>query len=70
MIVDLAKYHWRETIHRRVCVIGTGIGGGSFITRYSDSMDDSVVIEAGSEKESTFLRSESVGRASVYPLLE
>ena len=63
MIVDLAKYNWRETIHRRVCVIGTGIGGGSFITRYSDSMDDSVVIEAGSEQESTIIRSESVGRA-------
>lgn len=62
MIVDLAKYHWRETIHRRVCVIGSGIGGGSFITRYSERMDDSVLIEAGSEKENAFIQSESVGR--------
>ena len=51
MIVDLGKNQWQRPIHRRVCVIGTGIGGGSFITRYARRNDDIVVIEAGGEEE-------------------
>jgi choline dehydrogenase-like flavoprotein len=63
MIVDLAKSRWRKSIRRRICVVGTGIGGGSFITRYSRWRDDLVVVEAGGEQESTLIRSVSVGRA-------
>jgi hypothetical protein len=62
MIVDLAKSRWRKSIRRRVCVVGTGIGGGSFITRYSHRRDDLVVVEAGGDQESPLVRSVSVGR--------
>ncbi|MFO7685976.1 MAG: GMC family oxidoreductase [Desulfobacterales bacterium] len=50
-------------MNRRVCVIGTGMGGGSFITRYTSRHNDLVVVEAGSDNESTLIRSQSAGRA-------
>lgn len=62
MIVDLAKFQWGKRIHRRICIIGTGMGGGSFITRYAGKRDDCVVVEAGSAVENTAINYESIGR--------
>ncbi len=62
MIVDLSKERLSRAVHQRVCVVGTGMGGGSFITRYLKEKSDIVVIEAGSERESVSISSESVGR--------
>jgi choline dehydrogenase-like flavoprotein len=62
MIVDLDDARFSGPVHKRVCVVGTGIGGGSFITRYTRGHDDLVVVEAGSERESTSIQLESIGR--------
>lgn len=62
MIVDLATYHMKASIQRRVCVIGSGIGGGSFVTRYTEKRHDAVVVEAGGESESTLVQYASIGR--------
>ena len=62
MIVDLATYHMKASIQRKVCVIGSGIGGGSFITRYSEERNDAVVVEAGGELESALVQYTSIGR--------
>jgi hypothetical protein len=62
MIVDLEKERLPKTIHKSVCIVGTGIGGGSFITRYLKEKGDIVVIEAGGERENTAIRMEPAGR--------
>lgn len=62
MIVDLATYHMKASIRRRVCVIGSGIGGGSFIARYTEKRNDAVVVEAGGESESSLVQYASIGR--------
>ena len=62
MIVDLGNERFTDMVHKRICVVGTGIGGGSFIDRYLKKKDDIVVIEAGSTHENTSIRSDSVGR--------
>ena len=62
MIVDLEKERLPTAIRKRVCVLGTGIGGGSFIIRYLKEKGDIVVIEAGGERENAAIRIESVGR--------
>ena len=51
MIVDLADNRLAEVVNKKMCVVGTGIGGGSFIARYFKGKSDMVVIEAGSERE-------------------
>jgi choline dehydrogenase-like flavoprotein len=62
MIVDLNREKLRRVVNTGVCVVGTGIGGGSFIDRYLKKRSDLVVIEAGGDRESALIQSESVGR--------
>ena len=62
MIVDLADNRLAEVVNKKVCVVGTGIGGGSFIARYFKGKSDMVVIEAGSKRENADVSFDSVGR--------
>jgi choline dehydrogenase-like flavoprotein len=68
MIVDLGKDYLPKAVQRGVCVVGTGMGGGSFITRYMNGKQDIVAIEAGSEQENSAVRAESVGRDFGLPV--
>lgn len=49
-------------------MVGTGMGGGSFIARYLRTGKDMVVIEAGSERENVSVESESGGRDFGLPM--
>jgi Choline dehydrogenase and related flavoproteins len=62
LIVDLADIRLPGAVDKKVCVVGTGIGGGSFIARYLKDKGDMVVIEAGSKRENADVTGESVGR--------
>lgn len=62
MIVDLADKRLPGAVEKKVCVVGTGIGGGSFISRYLKDKGDMVVIEAGGKRENADVTGESVGR--------
>lgn len=62
MIFDLADKRLPGAVDKKVCVVGTGIGGGSFIARYLKDKGDTVVIEAGSKRENADVTGESVGR--------
>jgi len=62
LIVDLADKRILGPVEKTVCVVGTGIGGGSFIARYLKDKGDMVVIEAGSKRENADVTGESVGR--------
>jgi len=62
LIVDLADRRLTEAVNKKVCVVGTGIGGGSFIARYGKDKGDMVVIEAGSKRENADVTGESGGR--------
>jgi len=62
MIVDLQKERLEGPVRRRTCVVGTGIGAGSFIARYARNRGDLVVIEAGGLQKSDIVSSEIVGR--------
>lgn len=62
LIVNLADERLPGAVEKKVCVVGTGIGGGSFIARYMKDKGDLVVIEAGSRRENADVTAESVGR--------
>jgi choline dehydrogenase-like flavoprotein len=62
MIVDLSKQRLGSTLRADTCVVGTGIGGGSFVVRYATGRGDLVVVEAGGLGESRLIGAESVGR--------
>ncbi len=60
--VNLAGGTGSETLRTDVCVIGTGIGGGSFISRYLQRSGRLLAIDAGGERDSDVVGLESVGR--------
>jgi choline dehydrogenase-like flavoprotein len=62
LIVDLADKRLSGAVEKKVCVVGTGIGGGSFIARFLKDKGDMVVIEAGGERENANVTGESGGR--------
>jgi choline dehydrogenase-like flavoprotein len=68
MILDLQHEQCATRIHRRICVVGTGIGGGSFVSRYPEGRGDLVIIEAGSEMENPAVECECVGHPFGLPI--
>ncbi len=63
MIVDLAVGTLPGPVDRDTCVVGTGIGGGSFIARSLKDDGGMVVVEAGGMRESEAVAGEMTGRA-------
>jgi choline dehydrogenase-like flavoprotein len=61
-VIDLDKHSITEPLVGDVCVIGTGIGGGSFVSSYLRSGGGLVIIEAGGEQDSDAVGLRSTGR--------
>ncbi len=61
-VIDLDRHSVMDTLVGDVCVIGTGIGGGSFVSSYLKSAGGLVIIEAGNKRDGENVGVQSTGR--------
>ncbi len=67
MLMDGNEWTPSGVIDTEVCIIGTGIGGGTLVNRLAAKGCRFVVLEAGSAKKSDSVTFENVGRHFVMP---
>lgn len=68
MLIDGNKWTGGPAIDTDVCIVGTGIGGGTLVEQLARSKTRFVAVEAGGLKKSEAVTMDNVGRQFVMPV--
>jgi choline dehydrogenase-like flavoprotein len=68
MLIDGNRWTGGPTIDTDVCIVGTGIGGGTLVEQLGKRKARFVVVEAGAPRKSDSVGMDNVGRQFVMPV--